>query len=165
MRLILPRDIKTAGIKTLEYTLYHKATQLALKHQLWDLLLYDSTNQFLETGRSNIYFYFVQEQEWRTPPKNVVHGTIRQILINSKKVKCKPIFKTDMAQIGAIAVSNALNGVREVKELQETVWNVTKDHLIATPIWQSAIDSENIVKLLQDLISQRVYKEKKIPIL
>jgi branched-subunit amino acid aminotransferase/4-amino-4-deoxychorismate lyase len=119
-----PLEVTTAGIKTINYIKYHQMLHQATEAGYWDQILYDEKHQLLETGRANIYFYI--DSEWYTPESNIIKGTIRALLVKKGVVKPRKLTIFDLQDVSVIAVSNALNSIREVHKVEkmpkEIVW-------------------------------------------
>lgn len=110
-------EILEQGLKPLNYHKYRSETELALKLGYWDTVIHRGNN-ILETGRANIYFNI--NDQWYTPDKSVVQGTIRKKLIEEKRVISKSISINEMNKVIGISVSNALIGIVPVKEIIKT---------------------------------------------
>ena len=125
-----PVSIKQ-GLKSLDYEIYRQATKEAISNDCWDTILLNRKNMVLEGGRSTIYYYL--NETWYTPATDVVHGTIRQKLLDQKLVELRDISKDELLNSRAIAVSNALIGVQTVKSIRNNeneIWCAKTDDVL-----------------------------------
>jgi anthranilate/para-aminobenzoate synthase component I len=111
----IPPEVRQWGIKTNNYTLYHDCTAIAQGFGFWDSILVTPEGLLLEGGRCNLYYLL--NGCWYTPPASVVQGTVRNRLLTAGLVNPRELRFKDFSCITAIFISNALNGVRPVREI------------------------------------------------
>ncbi len=110
-----PREVKKAGIKTLNYIAYKKSFEEANRKGYWAEILYDHENNILETGKANLYLNI--QGEWATPKSNIIEGTYRAKIIQEKGIQLRDIKVEELSHAEEIAVSNALIGFQNVKSI------------------------------------------------
>ncbi|MCY3414625.1 MAG: bifunctional anthranilate synthase component I family protein/class IV aminotransferase [Candidatus Heimdallarchaeota archaeon] len=111
------------GFKPIRYGEYAKYMREGISHGVFDSLIV-SNGYILEGGRST--FYFKLQNQWYTPEKFVVQGTIRSKMINEYRVNLRDISVQELDMVTAIAASNALIGIQPVKRiinaLKQVIW-------------------------------------------
>lgn len=126
--LILPVDLSRneksvlSRIKSLSYADCVLAI-IRARQRGSDNAAFINTKGFLScAANGNIYFYL--GGGWKTPPikDGVLNGTIRQILINKRKVSEQSIHESELLDVKAMAISNSLVGLQNVSRLGDVTF-------------------------------------------
>jgi anthranilate/para-aminobenzoate synthase component I/branched-subunit amino acid aminotransferase/4-amino-4-deoxychorismate lyase len=129
----IPPEVRNVGIKTLNYNVYRQATAAAQQENLWDTLLVTPEGTLLECGRATIYCF--TDNKWITPQFNVIAGTIREELLTNNSVQLGTVNLKDLHLIKAIAISNALIGLKSVHSVMKDgkiFWKTQSESLLPT---------------------------------
>ena len=118
----VPRNIDTLKIvsSTLTYDLKYANRRmldtLLHQHPEADDILIEQDGYLTDTSIANIAFY--DGQTWYTPTQPLLHGTMRQKLLDDGFLQTKQIQKEDLTQYSQVALMNAMIGFKIIKDIR-----------------------------------------------
>ena len=119
---------KLSNIKSLNSLLYVLAIKYAKSNGFDDVLLYNSSNNIIESTNSNLFLKSKNTVFTPPIPDGCVDGSMRKLLISIIERKYKLIYKSlkveDVSESDEIILSNAISGVKkslclEIKNLMK----------------------------------------------
>ena len=118
---------KLSNIKSLNSLLYVLASKYAKSNGYDDVLLYNSSNNIIESTNSNLFLK--SRNTVFTPPTSdgCVDGSMRKLLISIIERKYKLTYKSlkveDVSESDEIILSNAISGVKKVSLFRDKEFN------------------------------------------
>ena len=118
---------KLSNIKSLNSLLYVLASTYAKSNGFDDVLLYNSSNNIIESTNSNLFLK--SKNTVFTPPisDGCVDGSMRKLLISIIERKYKLIYKSlnveDVLESDEIILSNAITGIKKVSLFRDQEFN------------------------------------------
>ena len=118
---------KISNIKSLNSLLYVLASKYAKSNGFDDVLLYNSSNNIIESTNSNLFLK--SKNTVFTPPisDGCVDGSMRKLLISIIERKYKLTYKSlnvkDVSESDEIILSNAISGIKKVSLFRDKEFN------------------------------------------
>ncbi len=118
---------KLSNIKSLNSLLYVLASKYAKSNGFDDVLLYNSSNNIIESTNSNLFLK--SKNTVYTPPNSdgCVDGSMRKLLISIIQRKYKLTYKSlnieDVKESDEIILSNAISGIKKVSLFRDKEFN------------------------------------------
>ena len=116
------RNIKTLKIVTsslyydLKYANRSVLNTLLLEHQNVDDIIIEKDGYLTDTSIANLAFY--DGTSWYTPTHPLLHGTMRQKLLDEGFLQTRAIKKEDIHQYTQVALMNAMLGFKILKDIK-----------------------------------------------